>query len=553
MASSSNRFFSGHLRPNLDDQFSFRSDDSFISHEGDEEATASTPDLQSVSTSDESSWVQKPLVVVVVGASGDLAKKKTYPSLFELYQHGLLPSNTTIWGYARSPKSHEELRAHLAPHLANSQVPHAEAPHNTLQHFLNMCYYHHGNSYGDVSAYSMMLQEITSMADFSATEPPNVLYYLAIPPNVFHETVSTLEQIPEAVVPGRVRFVIEKPFGHDTESCKGLLQNFQGLGEEMQYRIDHYVGKPMVENLVTLRMANPWLEHMWSHQFIESIHIRFKEPFGSQGRGGYFDRFGIIRDILQNHLLQVLLYLAMELPDTLVGGADEAAATKEEDHNDSFRQAKLAVLEKMHPILLEDSLLGQYEGYSDDPTIKNKDTNCPTYAALRCFVNNDRWKGVPFILEGGKALNEKVVDVQVKFKNRHPFPSNILAIEIQPKMTMSMTCHVKPLDLGSSHGTKSIATTSLMTNYPPPSNSDETRSKPIENAYTRLLWDVLRGKQNSFIRADELVASWELFTPLLNQIEEDNVQPIKYQYGSSGPNTRGSFLSEMTPSIQACL
>ena len=196
--------------------------------------------------------------------------------------------------------------------------------------------------------------------------------------------------------------------------------------------------KPMVEGISLMRQANPWLEHMWSNQFVESIHIRFKENFGTEGRGGYFDQFNIIRDVLQNHLLQVLLLVAMDLPEA----SGEGSPAKDEEHSDSFRQAKIAVLDSMPPILLEDSLLGsllgQYDGYTDDPTIKNKDTNCPTYACLRCFVNNVRWKGVPFVLEAGKALDGKVVDVQVKFKNRHPFPSNVMTMEIQPKMIKSL-------------------------------------------------------------------------------------------------------------------
>lgn len=297
----------------------------------------------------------------------------------------------------------------------------------------------------------------------------------------------------------------------------------------------------MVDNVVTMRMANPWLEHMWSYQFVKSVHIRFKEPFGTQGRGGYFDQFNIIRDVLQNHLLQVLLLVAMELPSSLTGEVNE------KDDNDSFRQAKIAVLERMPPILLEDSLLGQYDGYSDDPTIKNKNTNCPTFAALRCFVNNERWKGVPFILEAGKALDEKVVDVQVVFKNRHPFPSNKLTLEVQPKPSISMTTHVKPFDSLSSGGCKEVNTTLLSADYSAQTQREDA-THPLENAYSRLLLDVMRGNQNNFVRADELVRSWEVFTPLLHQIERDNVQPEKYAYGSNGPPSRAVFMEEMSHS-----
>ena len=176
-----------------------------------------------------------------MGASGDLAKKKTYPSLFELYQHGLLPPNTMIWGYARTAKTHAELRDHLHPHLTAGQIPNVAGPEKTLKHFLELCFYHNGDSYGDSAAYAGMLEEIKAKATTFPAGETNVLYYLAIPPNVFHQTVETLENIPSAVIAGKTKFVIEKPFGRDTASCQELLDNFNGLGEEMQYRLDHYL------------------------------------------------------------------------------------------------------------------------------------------------------------------------------------------------------------------------------------------------------------------------------------------------------------------------
>lgn len=289
---------------------------------------------------------------------------------------------------------------------------------------------------------------------------------------------------------------------------------------------------------MTMRTANPWMEHMWSHQFVESVHIRFKEPFGTQGRGGYFDQFNIIRDVLQNHIIQLLLLVAMELPPSFESNGHK-------DSNDGFRQAKIAVLERMPPILLEDALLGQYEGYSDDPTIKNKHTNCPTYAALRCFVNNQRWKGVPFVLEAGKALDEKIVDVQIIFKNRHPFPSNKLSLEVQPKPRIGMTTHVRPLDSIASRRGKTVHTSTLTADYTAEEHHHDDVSNLLENDYSRLLLDVMRGNQNNFVRSDELIRSWEIFTPLLHRIEGENVQPEKYVYGSDGPPSRPSFLDEM--------
>lgn len=229
---------------------------------------------------------------------------------------------------------------------------------------------------------------------------------------------------------------------------------------------------------------------------------------------------------------------------------------KDENSSDAIRAAKVEVLDHMPPIVLEDTLLGQYDGYIDDPTIKNKDTNCPTYVAMRCFVNSQRWNGVPFILEAGKALDDRIVDVQIKFKSRFPFPANTLSIQIQPKATVSLNVHMKPLDnLASPTAkkdaktvTQSVATATMLAEYPTPesaANDEAIITQPIENAYTRLLLDCLRGNQTNFCREDELVKSWELFTPLLHQIERDHVPPVKYTQGTDGPTSRGVFLEDM--------
>lgn len=202
----------------------------------------------------------------------------------------------------------------------------------------------------------------------------------------------------------------------------------------------------------------------------------------------------------------------MELPTT--EGDDK------NDNSDKIREAKVQVLDHMPPIALEDTLLGQYDGYVDDPTIKNKDTNCPTYAAMRCLVNSPRWEGVPFMLEAGKALDDRLVDVQIKFKNRFPFPSNTLTIKVQPEATVTMNLNMKPLDnvsSPSSNDSKNVASfaeATMTAEYP---TGSATTTQPIENAYTRLLLDCLRGNQTNFCREDELVKSWELFTPLLHR------------------------------------
>lgn len=258
------------------------------------------------------------------------------------------------------------------------------------------------------------------------------------------------------------------------------------------------------------------------------------QPFGTEGRGGYFDKYGIIRDILQNHLLQVLTLFAMEPPET--------------EDADAIRDAKVEVLKNMDILELQDCLLGQYDGYADDHTIHNKDTNCPTYAAIRCKINTPRWEGVPFILQAGKAMDEKLCEVRVRYKPasglqtmRRTSKSFIehtpaeMVLRLQPDPCMSLEMNIK------TPGLSSVPTRGNMTmkyeDMPNLSNPD---------AYTRLILDVMRGKQGSFVRDDELRYSWQIFTPLLHAIEATRVRPLAYKFGSTGPESRDAWMDEMT-------
>ena len=237
----------------------------------------------------------------------------------------------------------------------------------------------------------------------------NRLFYFAIPPNVFADTALAIKQTSmQDESKGWTRLIVEKPFGRDLESFEVLNKTLsEHFTENHLYRIDHYLGKEMVQNLNVLRFSNMWFEKVWNADNIKTIILTFKEPFGTDGRGGYFDKYGIIRDILQNHLLQVLTLLCMEAPVKVEGPGSGKAV----------RDAKVAVLNAMPPFELEDCVLGQYEGYADDPTIENKDTNCPTFACIKLKINNPRWNGVPIFLKAGKALNERKGEMRIQFKD----------------------------------------------------------------------------------------------------------------------------------------
>ena len=341
---------------------------------------------------------------------------------------------------------------------------------------------------------------------------------------------------------GWARVVVEKPFGTDSESSAALSSELaKHFNEDQVYRIDHYLGKEMVQNLMVLRFANAVFEPVWNRHHVNCVIITFKEPFGTEGRGGYFDNVGILRDVMQNHLLQVMSLVAMETPVSLDA--------------ESVRDEKVKVLRCVRPIELDDVVLGQYganvahtkPAYTHDPGVPD-DSTTPTFATCVMYVNNPRWTGVPFVLKAGKALNERKAEIRVQFKSPPNMlfapaaahggsaaphstgtsrwaHNNELVIRIQPSEAVYLKVMSKLPGL-----TPTPVETELQLNvrsrYP-------TRSLP--DAYTRLLLDVLRGDHSQFVRSDELAAAWAIFTPLLHELDSRHVPPFIYTYGSRGP------------------
>ena len=323
-------------------------------------------------------------------------------------------------------------------------------------------------------------------------------------------------------VDGFLRVVLEKPFGKDTESCQELLQTLvdQRWSEEELYRIDHYLGKEMVQNILVLRQHNPWMQSFWNKNYIQAVHLIWKEDIGTEGRGGYFDPYGIIRDILQNHLLQVLSLVAMESPGQWT--------------SDEIRNAKVNVLKAMAPVKLSDCLLGQYDGYKDDPTIENRDTVSPTYACIRTKIDTPPWDGVNFIMEAGKALNERVCEVRLHFRGSVTSSQpNALVLRLQPTPKLFFTANIKTPGF-----TSTPASAHLGVDY-------HNHVDAIPDAYTRLLLDVLRAQQENFVRDDELIHAWRIFTPVLHQTEQQQIEPLPYSRDTAGPELRQDFLRSM--------
>lgn len=511
------------------------------------------------------------LSIIVIGASGDLAKKKTYPSLFNLYVDSLLPQNLKIWGYARSPMSDEQLHQQLHPYIAKSITSHRPNASDYIDTFLQQhCYYRNGTSYGDMDAFQQINTAIEQFEqdcetnhkkdNSDATFQHNRLFYFAIPPSAFAETGVAIYKtcLRSNECRGWTRLIVEKPFGRDLSSFEELNATLSQYFDEEKhlFRIDHYLGKEMVQNLILLRFSNIWFSSIWNNTNIQCVFLTFKEPFGTEGRGGYFDQFGIIRDICQNHLLQVLTLIAMETPSVLTGPIAGKA----------IRDAKVSVLNAIRPLSLQDAVLGQYEGYANDPTITNKDTNTPTFATLCMYVNTPRWDGVPFIMKAGKSLNERKAEIRIQFKtapaakylfqvdNETEIPRNELVLRMQPSEAIYMKTNVK----SPGFVTKPIQSELevnydvryFMNHHHDASTSASTQIYTNPDAYTRLILDVLHGNHGSFVRDDELRRAWEIFTPLLHEIESTGVKPIVYPEGSRGPIESDIFIQEKTGYIR---
>lgn len=349
---------------------------------------------------------------------------------------------------------------------------------------------------------------------------------MALPPDIFLPAARSIQ--PHAMSStGWNRVIIEKPFGSDFESAVKLGDALDQVFDEKQmYRIDHYLGKEMVQNLLTMRFANVIFEPLWNRHRIKNVQITFKENFGTEGRGGYFDGFGIVRDVMQNHLLQIMSLIAMEPPASL-------------DAND-VRDAKVKVLRQVRTIEMGDVVLGQYDksadgskpAYVDDATVP-KGSNCPTYAVAVMHIDNERWSGVPFVMKAGKALEERKAEVRIQFQPscNYLYPQkdcapNELVFRVQPDEAVFLKLISKEPGLSS----KRICTELDLT-------YKNKFNVTLPDAYAVLIADTIRGDQSLFVRQDELLEAWRIFTPILHHIEDpkNNVKPILYPYGSRGP------------------
>ncbi|KZT24485.1 glucose-6-phosphate 1-dehydrogenase [Neolentinus lepideus HHB14362 ss-1] len=470
-------------------------------------------------------------IIIVLGASGDLAKKKTYPALFGLYKNGFLPRDVHIVGYARTKMDEAEYHKRTTGYI---KVPEGDEENKAkVEEFKKLSSYVSGG-YEDGQSFDNLNKFLDEIESKYQSKERNRVFYLALPPSVFIPVAKNLREHCYVAKGGSNRIIVEKPFGKDTDSCRELLKALkEHWTEDETYRIDHYLGKEMTKNLLVLRFANVAFSSGWDKNSISNVQITFKEPFGTEGRGGYFDEFGIIRDILQNHLLQVLSILTMERPVSFSA--------------EDIRDEKVKVLRAIPPVERSDTLLGQYvaangkPGYLDDDTVPHNSV-CPTYAATTLWIHNPRWEGVPFILKAGKALNEAKVEIRIQYKDVtqgifKDISRNELVIRIQPSEAVYLKFNTK---------TPGLYTRAI------PAEMDLTYKRRfadihIPEAYESLILDALKGDHSNFVRDDELDVAWKIFTPILHWIEGvsgPQPKPVGYPYGSRGPKELDAFIQK---------
>lgn len=455
--------------------------------------------------------------LVIVGGTGDLARRKLIPALYHRMRDGQMPPDARVIGAARSCKERDEYRKYAAEALEASVAP-TDLDGESRDRFLECMDY----VALDVDA-NEGWQELSERLPVDSARPR--AYYLSVAPSLFAPVAARLAEA--GLAAGDARVVVEKPLGRDLATAMALnLEIARYFDERHIYRIDHYLGKETVQNLMALRFANALFEPLWNARHVDHVQITVAESLGVDGRGAYYDSMGAMRDMVQNHLLQLLCLVAMEPPYRF--------------EPDVVRDEKLKVLRALAP--LSDSaaaVRGQYgsgvdiSSYLDDVGCEKSRTE--SFVAVRTEVENWRWSGVPFYLRTGKRLRSRVSEIAIVFREppHSIFPdslggalSNTLAIRLQPDEGIKLSMTVKETGPGGLR----LAPAQLDMTF-----ADTMGDVRMPDAYERLVMDVMRGDQTLFMRFDEVEAAWQWIDPIIADWEERSDRPIVYDPGSSGP------------------
>jgi glucose-6-phosphate 1-dehydrogenase len=471
----------------------------------------------------------EPCVIVIFGITGDLAKRKLLPALFHLLADGALPESFAVVGASRSELSVDELREQLSRSVmarGGRRVPDAE----TWGKFAASIEFVRG-AVEDSSTYARLKKELVKIDKARGTQQ-NRIFYLATPPEAFPLIIDNLRRA-GLIYRARAtreepfsRVIIEKPFGRDLASARALNELIaESLDESQIFRIDHYLGKETVQNILVLRYANSIFEPIWNRKYVDYVEITAAETLGVEQRGSFYDKTGVLRDIVQNHLLQVLALSAMEAPVSFAA--------------DDVRDEKVQVLRSLRPIVgdavTRNVVLGQHVGYRQEKGVAES-SHTPTYAALKVFIDNWRWEGVPFYLRAGKKLASHLTEIAVHFESVPTYlfrgegqcqtvAPNVLRIRIQPDEGVSLRFVAK---VPGDH--LSLANVLMNMSYA------NAFGKPLSEAYERLLLDCMRGDATLFARRDEVEEAWKFVTPILEATENGRAPPEPYPPESQGPS-----------------
>ena len=479
-------------------------------------------------------------IFVIFGGTGDLNARKLAPALYNLFLDGWMPQQFSIIGTGRTKLTDEQFRAKLMDDV--NQFSRSGKVAKAKWDVFSKNVFYQASDINDFETYKEFGKKIEAHnADWKTKA--NVIYYLAVSPNFFPIIAENISKAKLAEDPEKTRIVIEKPFGHDLESAKELNEQLANIFNEKQiYRIDHYLGKETVQNIMAFRFANSIMEPLWNRNYIEHVQISVTEQLGVEERGDYYDGAGAMRDMMQNHLLQLLCLVAMESPVNF--SADEV------------RNRKVDVLRAMRRFGPEDirtsAVRGQYAsgwmqgkqvpGYREEPKV-NPESNTETFAAVKFFIDNWRWQGVPFYLRTGKRLHQSASTITIQFKDvpHLVFPAeateswqqNRLIISIQPEMSIRLQVQAKRPGIDMV-----LNAVDMVFDY------KGTYTQQAPEAYETFLLDTMLGDQTLFMRGDQVEEGWALIMPILNAwIHKKSLTFPNYSADSWGPESAEALIA----------